>query len=406
MQNRGNRAAWLLSAWLSPFATAVADFNTTTGLWEGDVSARTFAEFCQDEIPANRLRWFNTGLSQAESALQAKQTDTAGKALSEAWREAYRGGTENDMSIKCLGKATAERWFTARVELYRQQSAVAAPNRRPDYATLYATTAVQSTQAVIARFKSVEAEPFLSGMRTLDEIVSNIDNERKFGAFILKEESRLESTGNAALAMLRQQADEHHRVALITEEENFNRPATEQELRVQQSVSDAQKIVVAMADVDMDSSGRQKSIFLSGRARQSRESLRAARAWNIKHYDNVQSAPSSQRARLRGDYMLSKGNDKSTGPGARDAFYNDAISYYKFGGWGTQESKAITARQSIQSALHAEEGRQRAAIDKVGAETALKAEQIRQAQQNMQKTDAEKKTFNDEADALEAELGF
>ena len=35
-----------------------------------------------------------------------------------------------------------------------------------------------------------------------------------------------------------------------------------------------------------------------------------------------------------------------------------------------------------------------------------KAEAVQQAVDDMQKTEAEKKSFNEEADALEAELGF
>ena len=104
--------------------------------------------------------------------------------------------------------------------------------------------------------------------------------------------------------------------------------------------------------------------------------------------------------------MLTKANDPQFSLGARDRFYRDAERYFEFGGFSDRAATAESRRAAIQPELQAERDWQKAALEKAAAEFESKGEDVQKAIDDMQKNESEKQSFMDEADALEAELGF
>ncbi|MDH3947669.1 MAG: hypothetical protein OEU74_01795 [Gammaproteobacteria bacterium] len=373
-----------------------ADFNTSTGQWDGDVSARSFAEYCRDEMPADRKTKFYTQLDQAEQALAARKTNDAEAAMGKALSAVYRGGAESDISVKCLGEPSARRWFNAKLALQRL-----APT--PE---LYVTAADHGSDGLVDVVSTYSATRFVQSIRTIEGISSRIEAEQQYGVFMLPEEEDIAKACRDAAGPLSQQARRKHQATLAEEGKAFNRPASEQETAAANAMGGAGDLASAITGVDINTAYRKETLLIQQRVRESKLLLREARTWNLEHYDNMQSRPTSLRARKRGDVMLEKASDTRLSLGARDEFYESAIAYYEFGGWNKLATKAASARDAIQAVLKAEQERQRAEQEKAKDEMASRAEQMKQAREKMIKTEAEKKSFKEEADALEAELGL
>jgi hypothetical protein len=201
-------------------------------------------------------------------------------------------------------------------------------------------------------------------------------------------------------------AVQRHRESLAAEERAFNRPPTEQELAATESVSDAGAFASAIAGIEIDTMATKESMLMQRQVDESQNLLREARAWDLERSGDIKSRPTSQRAGARGDILLARADDTQLGLRARDMLYRDAEQYFEFGGFSDKEAAASTAREAIQSALQAERNRQNQAVEKAAAEFEGKREAVQKAVDDMQKTEAEQQSFKDEADALEAELGF
>jgi len=187
----------------------------------------------------------------------------------------------------------------------------------------------------------------------------------------------------------------------------FNRAPTEQEKALLKSGSTFGAAMGAGMDSD--------ALLTGQRVGESSNLLHDARDWNFvlfkdsgKSEDNIswQELPSSKRARQRGDTLLAKANDASNTFTARDSYYDMAIDYYSFGHWNSQRDAAVAAEASIQDDVMAERQQAEEKMQQMQADMESRLENAEQAMESMQKTEAEKKSFNDEADALEAELGF
>jgi hypothetical protein len=388
------------------FANAQADFDAKTGQWTGDVSPQSFAEYCRGELPADRQATFFAELDKAERVLAARNTADAKTALGKALSAVYRGGAETDIAVKCLGEPIALRWFTTQLALRRQVSRSGPRGTGPDYTTLYVAAADRGTDGIVEVVSSQSATRFVRSVQTLKGIVDRIEADRKYGAFILPGEEAIEKACRDAVDPLSERARREHRATLAAEDQAFNRPATGQEIEATNAMGGAEALASAIAGVKVDATFTKETMVMRQRVSESRELLSTARIWNLGRYDDIQSRPTSQRARKRGDALLARANDTQHSFGARDRFYDYAIAYYKFGHWDNQVAKAASARDAIQPALQAERERQRANREKAREDMASRAEQVNQAREKMNKTEAEKQTFREEADALEAELGF
>ncbi len=90
----------------------------------------------------------------------------------------------------------------------------------------------------------------------------------------------------------------------------------------------------------------------------------------------------------------------------RDEYYELALEYYNWCNCKDKAANALATKEGIQTQLLAEQKHRQEQIDQAEERLKGQAEDMQRAIDDMQKTDAEKKAFEDEADALEAELGF
>lgn len=385
---------------------AQADRNPVTGEWEGDVAAQTFAEYCRGELPADRMTTFFSELDKAERAVAAGKTDGTVTALNGAWEAAYRGDAYNDNGVRCLGEQATRRWIKANLALWRLGAGSGPDGVGGNFTGMYVAAADGGTDGIIADVSALPARGFRNSLTGLEGIVSVTDGRRSFGALVLPEEDAVANACRAAIGQLHQMAVRRHRESLAAEERAFNRPPTEQELAATESVSDAGAFASAIAGIEIDTMATKESMLMQRQVDESQNLLREARAWDLERSGDIKSRPTSQRAGARGDILLARADDTQLGLRARDMLYRDAEQYFEFGGFSDKEAAASTAREAIQSALQAERNRQNQAVEKAAAEFEGKGEAVQKAVDDMQKTEAEQQSFKDEADALEAELGF
>ncbi len=357
-------------------------------------------------MSSDRKSKFFAALDAADSALAARDTDDATNALSDAFRLAYRGGGDSEISIKCLGKSVARRWFEVQLELRRQQSASESRRSRDEADLLYVTAADQGATALVSQVEAKRARRFISSLRVLEGIVARVDNDRAYGAFILSEEDALTKACREALTSLRRIAEGRHRTALHDEEDSFRRAITDLEFSASQAVEASQGLAKALLAVDAGAIGDKDAMILQKRASESLEYLRSARGWNLELFADRQAMPSSKRARKRGDEMLARAEDPGSSLGLKDAAYHEARRYYDFGGFKEASSSTASAHQAIEPALRAAHDRQEKALEEAEARFSVDADSVRRAAENMQKSASEKERFKNEADALEDELGF
>lgn len=398
-------ASLFIASLLTPLA-ARADFDESTGRWVGDVSAETFDEYCRGELPSDRHSRFLSALETANLALASRDLKAASNAFADAREAAYRGGADSDVSIKCLGESAARRWFNGQLEFKRQRSAIDSRGSEDENAALYVTAAEQGVQPTISWVERRKPRRFVASIRTLEQIVDQLDRERRFGAFLLNEEELLAKSCRDALTSLRQRAAQEHRDALRREENSFSRPATDRERAASEAVGNVQGLAKTLTGFDLEATAERESLVLRNRANESRDLLRLARLWNLEIQDDRQGMPASRRARQRGDEMLARAGDANTSVLLRDALYGEAQHYYDFGGFKDESASAASARDAIQPELRAERDRREERLDQAGAELKERAESAREAAEKLKKSAAEQKRFKDEADAMESELGF
>ncbi|UCG72589.1 MAG: hypothetical protein JSV45_15310 [Chromatiales bacterium] len=392
---------------LSLFIGAKADIDPVTGrAIGGDVGPRNFAEYCAGELSADRKEKFYAERDKAERAIAAGNPGDAEAAMYEALGAVYRGGSEeSDVPVKCLGQPTARRWLAMRLDLYRLQTQQAS-NERARAPQLFTAADRGGSAAVVSLVSDQRAGDFRSSLRALEGFIERVTNEREYGAFILAEEDAIATAFRDANGPLLQFANQQHRDALNAEDQAFHRAPTEQEFAAAGSVGSAEMLAKAVAGVELDTAMEREAILTGIRVGESQQFLGDARDWNLDQYSDVSALPSSQRARQRGDTMLAKANDTTQGLEVRDNYYEDAEWYYEFGEFDDLARTAKLQRAAIQPALQAERERREEQMEQAAADMEKKAEAVQQAVDDMQKTEAEKKSFNEEADALEAELGF
>ena len=105
---------------IAPALVAAIFSTAAVALDYGDAAAPNFAAYCSAPLPPDRQGSFDRNLGAAEKALAAGDIDAAQRAVSEAYSASYRGGPEWDVGVKCLGRATAQRWHAVRLDLKRQ----------------------------------------------------------------------------------------------------------------------------------------------------------------------------------------------------------------------------------------------------------------------------------------------
>jgi len=361
-----------------------------------------FQAFCEGDLTADRQAKFDNSLAKAEAALASGDVETAGNALQSASAAAYRGFTDLDYgkSRKCLGEAKARRYFKADLDYHLRRKA------RGDQAIpLWAIAADSGAEGMLLELQGERVNRYSRAYAECNEIVRQYQIDSDYGAFMLSEEEAVMAACKTLQTEVKGYARTLHDEAMAAETVAFSREATDQERAVAADMS-------AMGEY-MGSTMDAEQMLTKQRVGESMDQLQEARAWNF-GLDTADGGlprdpadtPESQRALQRGNVLLSKAEDTSIDVVARDDNYALAIDYYDFGYQKEAARKARAAREAIQPQLAASRQQTEAKRDAVRKEMEGKLENAAAAMEDMKKTEAEKESFNAEADALEAELGF
>jgi hypothetical protein len=363
-----------------------------------------FAALCQGDLTPKLQAEFDTNLDTAEKALQTRNLDQAGEALSRAGSAAIRGPNETFYSaaLKCQGKTKARRMFLASRDYHLARKAQGEKD-----IPFWVIVASDGKSGIMNFIQSYDGNQYRRATMSVQTIIDEKERDRDYGAFLLSEEEAMLKACRDALPAMRAHADSKHSAALATEKEAFSRQPTNQEKSIAINSANTGTLLGMAIDSDL--------LMMGQRVGLSTRSLQDAQDWNFafdkfgtKAEDDAkwQQLPSSQTAKQRGNTLLAKADDSSISFTSRDAYYDMIIDYYKLGHWNSQLAEAETAKARIQDHVLAEQQQSEQQMLQMQADMEEKAEDMKAALESMQKTEAEKKNFNDEADALEAELGF
>jgi len=372
--------------------------------WSNAGYPPNFAALCQGDLAPELQAEFDTNLDKAEQALQAGNLNQAREALSRANSAAIRGPNETFYSaaLKCQGKTKARRMFVASRDYH-----LARKSQGNKDIPFWVIVAGGGKSGIMNYTQAYDGNKYRRAWMSVQTIIDEKERDRDYGAFLLSEEEAMLMACRDALPAMRAHANDKHAAALAAEKEAFDRQPTKQEQSVAQNSTSAGAMLGMAIDTEL---------FLTGqRVGLSKSSLQDAQNWNFafdkfgtKVEDDTkwQQLPSSQRAKQRGNTLLAKADDSNISFTSRNAYYDMIVDYYKLGHWNTQLAEAEAAKARIQDGVMAEQQQSEQRMQQMQAEMEEKAEDMKAALESMQKTEVEKKSFNDEADALEAELGF
>jgi hypothetical protein len=114
----------------------------------------------------------------------------------------------------------------------------------------------------------------------------------------------------------------------------------------------------------------------------------------------------NERAVSRGDRMMALGFDQTVGLFFRESLMRHAIEYYRIGEAVAKQSYAEKEREILGRDVKRAEGERKALMEEYQREMQPMIDDMQRGIQDMRKSEAEKRAFREEADALEDELGF
>jgi len=219
------------------------------------------------------------------------------------------------------------------------------------------------------------------------------------GFILLAEEQSGRDYYQVRLDRLMARSRSRSKALLRSESEIISSDITEEEAQIQAAAQDVTAFLGSMIGEDslLPSDEAQ---FDTDRAERSLIQLGEAHRW-LSWITTDEVAPILIRAKERGDVMLARANDTAVGFEARDDYYATAINYYQFANAYDKATRAKTSREAIIPALAAERAEREAKFD---AKAAQMQESMDNFEQSMEKSAAEKESFKNEADSLEAEL--
>jgi len=371
--------------------------------WANAGYAPNFQAFCEGDLQPAAYESFDADLAAAEQALAKGDLPKAKKYLGEAIAAVNRGGSDlhYPVALKCLGEVSTQRYFNANLDYYLKLQAKEGAKNIP----VWVTAVEGGSQGIIKRVQGEKVNRYSRVYSECDERTRQLQFEREYGAFLLPEEQKVLNACSDVKIEIQKYARAFHDDAMAAEKVAFNRAPTEQERAI---VADMSKMAAYMGgptDAEV--------VLINQRVDESMNHLKDARAWNFglgtdggdvprAHAD----LPESQRALQRGTTMMSNADDSAIDVLSRDKYYEMAIRYFDFGYQKNSAAKARTARNGIQADVERKQQQAQARQEELAIEMEGKLENVATAVEDMQKTEAEKKSFNDEADALEAELGF
>jgi hypothetical protein len=368
-----------------------------------------FPQGCSNRLPADTPALIDEELDQAERALAARDAQNAGEHLERAVGHTMDvAGYSGALSVKCVGEPIYRRWFEDMQRLIGLQAQDDPQNTRAVVlaALWIAATGNGAGADSILTPVPTDHSRYRQARSALSGHIDAVAYYRKTGAFVLPVEDTMAKIAHQVVTNIDALATKMARTALAEEENSFHREFTQREKDAARQAEDGGQLISAIAGVDMDVTAQLDAGLKRSRVNESKALLREARGWNLRPDVTGEQKPANIRAEQRGDEVLAWAENKELSYAIRDDYYRMALDYYTWGNWRDKAQAANTAKKAIQPQLQAEEARRREAAEKAQERMRGQAEEMQQAIDDMQKTEEEKKSFQDEADALEAELGF
>jgi hypothetical protein len=349
-------------------------------------------------------QWFSTQLDKVEATYQSGNSREAYQQL---WVAMMGLPRRADVSLdaRCVGPAGWQRMYKLRQAIARtagKQSENGGKLAHTEGALDWYVLGDNRDDArrVIAQLVATAAGAAFIINRLQNEI-SLLDRAQESGFELLPEERSARAVWQKDLDGTIAYASERTVEILEKESGLVKRAATSKEQQLE-AARDSQQTLVANYLGDESLVVKNEAQREVNRAEGSLIMLASARGWS--HAVSADAvAPVLDRAVMRGEALQARAADANLSLEARESLYEAAENYFMFAGNSARQQAVERGRAAIAPALKAERDARTARIDRKGAELKESALQMKES---MHKTDVQKKSFKDEADAMEDELGF
>jgi uncharacterized protein (DUF952 family) len=368
-----------------------------------------FKDGCSREPPEVMRPVVIEKLGELEAALSRGDLEQAERSKLEAEGATQDvAGWTGALGVKCVDEPTYRRYFEDSQEVVQLR---AGQNPADTKSQIMARLWIAANDSGKGPDYILEVIPdkynqYSRAWYDLNGVAETVEYYREIGAFVLPEEAAIERASLEAVKLIDAKARERSRQALAREVEVFYRDPTQIEMDGAQQLENLAPLASSMAGIEVDVAAQTEFQFARQRTRESREQLDVARGWAFSSNSENGQSPANLRAAGRGDEVLTWADNKELSFTIRDQYYELALDYYNWCNCRDKAANAFTAKEGIQTQLLAEQTHRQEQIDQAEERLKGQAEDMQRAIDDMQKTDAEKKAFEDEADALEAELGF
>jgi len=368
-----------------------------------------FEDGCSREPPEVMRPNVIEKLGELEAALSRGDLEQAEKSKFEAEGATQdAAGWTGALGVKCVDEPTYRRYFEDSQEVVQLR---AGQNPADTKSQVMARLWIAASNSGKGPEYILEVIPdkynqYSRAWYDLNGVAEAVEYYREIGAFVLPEEAAIEHAALEAVNLIDSKARERSRQALAREAEGFYREPTQIEKDGAQRLENLAPLASSMAGIEFDAAEQTELQFARQRTRESREQLDVARGWAFSANSKNEQSPANLRAAERGDEVLTWAGNKELSFTIRDEYYELALDYYNWCNCKDKAATAVAAKEAIQPQLLAEQARRQEQIDQAEERLKGQAEEMQHALDDMQKTDAEKKAFEEEADALEAELGF
>ncbi len=386
----------------------VAGCTAACGL-QAQNPAIAFEDGCSRESPEVMRPMVIEKLGELEAALARGDLEQAERAKSEAEGATQDvAGWTGALGVKCVGEPTFRRYFKGSQAVTQLR---AGQNPADTRSRVMARLWIAANDSGKGPDHILEVIPdnynqYSRAWYDLNSTAETVEYYRKIGVFVLPEEAAIERAALKAVKLIDARARERSRQALAREAEAFYRDPTQIEKDGAQRLENLAPLASSMAGIEFDAAEQTELQFARQRTRESREQLDTARGWAFSANSDSGQSPANLRAAERGDEVLTWADNKELSFTIRDEYYALALDYYNWCNCKDRAANAVAGKKAIQPQLLAEQERRQEQIDQAEERLKGQAEEMQRTLDDMQKTDAEKKAFEDEADALEAELGF
>jgi hypothetical protein len=355
-------------------------------------------------MEASGPQWFSAELDRAQTTFNA--SDSAG--AYEQLRQAATGlprSVDVSLDARCVGPALWLRYYKLRRSITQPlgQAAEKAGRLESSQGALdwYVTGDNQGGARRVTPLLTPTTEGTTWVIARLRSEVQGLDHAVTAGFQLLPEERAALTFWQHGLEGTIRYAQSKVTEVLQAETRLLTRAATDEELQIEQTQQGLHSMAAGFFG-DESLAPDMEAQHESNRANASLTMLNSARDWGSA-VSVEDAAEVNERAVQRGDALLARVGETTLGLKSRESLLEAAENYFEFAGNRERQQAAQRALAAIAPAVETERAQRNAKIDK-------KADELRESSARMRdsviKTEEQKQSFKDEAEALESELGF